>query len=351
MRNLKFLPLLFVSLCLCESAFAEASLLDNLRNLATRSGLSSDAVAQMNMTQIISNAAALPGNTWQLGTAGSTTGSLLLTGSTSGTVTLTVAAAAGTWTMKLPTADGTNGQVIKTNGSGQLSFTSAGAGDAITTNPLSQFAATPSAQLAGVLSDETGTGLVVFATSPTLVTPILGTPTSGTLTNCTGLPVAGITASTSTALGVGSIELGHASDTTIARSAAGAITVEGVAVPTISSTSTLTNKWVQPRLTTITSSATPTVNTDNCDCVRITAQAAAITSVTTNLSGTPVACQKLLFEILDDGTARAITWGASFASGPATLPTTTTVNKILYTGFIWSAARSKWICIATGSEQ
>ena len=38
------------------------------------------------------------------------------------------------------------------------------------------------------------------------------------------------------------IELGHATDTTIARASAGAITVEGVAVPTVSSTSTLTNK-------------------------------------------------------------------------------------------------------------
>lgn len=36
----------------------------------------------------------------------------------------------------------------------------------------------------------TGTGGLVRATSPTLVTPVLGTPTSGTLTNCTGLPVA-----------------------------------------------------------------------------------------------------------------------------------------------------------------
>lgn len=41
----------------------------------------------------------------------------------------------------------------------------------------------------------TGTGNVVLATSPTLVTPVLGTPTSGTLTNCTGLPVSGIAAS------------------------------------------------------------------------------------------------------------------------------------------------------------
>jgi hypothetical protein len=39
------------------------------------------------------------------------------------------------------------------------------------------------------MTDETGTGLLVFATSPTLTTPILGVPTSGTLTNCTGLPL------------------------------------------------------------------------------------------------------------------------------------------------------------------
>jgi hypothetical protein len=79
-------------------------------------------------------------------------------------------------------------------------------------------------------------------TSPTLTTPVLGTPSSGTLTNCTGLPVSGITASTSTALGVGSIELGHATDTTLSRSSAGVLAVEGVVVPTVSSTSTLTNK-------------------------------------------------------------------------------------------------------------
>jgi hypothetical protein len=46
-----------------------------------------------------------------------------------------------------------------------------------------------SANLAGALTDETGSGSAVFATSPTLVTPILGTPTSVTLTNATGLPL------------------------------------------------------------------------------------------------------------------------------------------------------------------
>jgi hypothetical protein len=58
------------------------------------------------------------------------------------------------------------------------------------TGTLTQFAATTSAELAGIISDETGTGALVFANTPTFVTPILGTPQSATLTNATGLPVA-----------------------------------------------------------------------------------------------------------------------------------------------------------------
>lgn len=65
-------------------------------------------------------------------------------------------------------------------------------------------------------------------TSPALTTPDIGTPSAGTLTNCTGLPLAGVVDSTSEALGVGTLEVGHASDTTISRSAAGVIAVEGV---------------------------------------------------------------------------------------------------------------------------
>jgi len=53
------------------------------------------------------------------------------------------------------------------------------------------FLAVPSsANLRAAMTDETGTGLLVFNNTPTLITPILGIPTSGTLTNCTGLPVA-----------------------------------------------------------------------------------------------------------------------------------------------------------------
>jgi hypothetical protein len=77
-------------------------------------------------------------------------------------------------------AAGTALQVLRVNaGATALEWASpAGGGDALVANPLSQFAATTSLQLAGVISDETGSGALVFATSPTLTTPTV----SGLLT-------------------------------------------------------------------------------------------------------------------------------------------------------------------------
>ena len=89
-----------------------------------------------------------------------------------------------------PIADGTANQILQTNGSGVLSFATqsvavstgiSGLGTGVAT-----FLATPSsANLISAVTDETGTGALVFATSPTLVTPALGTPASGNLTNTT----------------------------------------------------------------------------------------------------------------------------------------------------------------------
>jgi hypothetical protein len=81
----------------------------------------------------------------------------------------------------LPLSTGVTGTLPVANGG--TGITSLGTG-------VATWLGTPSsANLASALTDETGSGSLVFATSPTLVTPILGTPTSGTLTNATGLPL------------------------------------------------------------------------------------------------------------------------------------------------------------------
>ena len=103
-------------------------------------------------------------------------------------------------------------------------------------------------------------------------------------------------------------------------------------------------------ITTITSHATPTINTDICGFVTITAQAEAITSMTTNLSGTPTNFQKLIFRIKDNGTARAITWGAKFVAKGVALPTTTVLSKLLTVGFIYDTVATKWGCVAVAQE-
>ncbi len=65
-------------------------------------------------------------------------------------------------------------------------------------------------------------------TSPTLTTPVLGTPSSGTLTNCTGLPQAGtVGLTTADSPEFTAVNVGHATDTTLARVSAGVLSVEG----------------------------------------------------------------------------------------------------------------------------
>jgi len=171
----------------------------------------------------------------------------------------------------------------------------------------------------------------------------LGSSNGGTFTvNSLVISLGGTTGVTTT----GSIELGAASDTTISRSAAGVIAVEGVVIPSISSTNTLTNKRITKRTGTTTSSATPTINTDNVDYYSLTAQTVDITSFTTNLSGTPTLAQQLRIDVTGTA-ARAITWGASFANGPVALPSTTVTTTRLSVLFEWDG--SIWRCMASGS--
>lgn len=124
----------------------------------------------------------------------------------------------------------------------------------------------------------------------------------------------------------------------------------GGALVGVSAVQTLTNKRVTPRIDTVASSATPAINVGTTDLFTITALATAITSMTSGLTGTPTTGQKLLIRIKDNGTARVITWGASFASRGATLPLTTVLSKTHYVGLIWNEAAAVWDCVAAVVE-
>jgi hypothetical protein len=99
---------------------------------------------------------------------------------------LTISSSTGTLTIA-------NGKTL--TASNTLTFTGtdtssiafgAGGTVAYVANKLSVFAATTSSELAGVISDETGTGALVFANTPTLVTPVLGAATATSITATSG---------------------------------------------------------------------------------------------------------------------------------------------------------------------
>jgi hypothetical protein len=153
-----------------------------------------DAIARFDGTtgKIIQNSAVTiadtTGNMAGVGTLG--VGAITTTGAlTYGGVTLNNAVT-GTGNMVLSTSPtlvtpalGTPASGVLTNATGlPISTGVSGLGTGVAT-----FLATPtSANLAAAVTDETGTGALVFATSPTLVTPALGTPASGVVTNLTG---------------------------------------------------------------------------------------------------------------------------------------------------------------------
>jgi len=126
-------------------------------------------------------------------------------------------------------------------------------------------------------------------------------------------------------------------------SASEALTTLGIETATL----TLTNKRITKRVRSITSAAKPTINTDDCDYVDITALATNVTSMTANLSGTPTIGQTLWISIV--GTAeRTIAWGDKFEG--KLLPGKVDNGKRLDVGFIWNAVSSKWRCVAVNHE-
>jgi hypothetical protein len=158
----------------------------------------------------------------QIGVSTSGTAGLIFTdkaGELLGHTGVSVTFGAGSSGATIALGQGTNGAVTitpKGSGTAVVNGTTIPASKTlvVTTDKLSALASTTSSELAGVISDETGTGSLVFANTPTLVTPNIGAAT-GTSVNLTG---------TVTASGTGSHVFGTTNTVTMA---AGVLTTTG----------------------------------------------------------------------------------------------------------------------------
>lgn len=142
-----------------------------------------------------------------------------------------------------------------------------------------------------------------------------------------------------------SIELGHATQNTLTASS-GVLSIEGVVIPTISSTNTITNKRITKRVVTTTDDATAVIDVDVTDVYQLSAVANATTFT---LTGTPTDGQTFIVRYKDAGVAKALTWTGFTAIG-VTLPTTTTASKWGYVGVQYNSAASAYHVIAVTTE-
>ena len=102
-------------------------------------------------------------------------------------------------------------------------------------------------------------------------------------------------------------------------------------------------------ITTVASSATPTpVIGSEKNYLQVTALAAA--AAVAAPTGTPLDADIILMRIKDDGTARALTWNAIYREIGVDLPTTTTISKTMYLGFVYNETDTKWDLVAFNEE-
>jgi len=171
---------------------------------------------------------------------------------------------------------------------------------------IATFLATPSsANLAAALTDETGTGAAVFATSPTLVTPTLGV--------ATGTSFQGI---------IGNVTPAAGTFTTIT----GAIL---------------------SRVVVIADATSITVNTDTTD-IATQANTQAVGTLTINApTGTAINGQKFILRLTSTN-VQTFSFNAIFAgSTDLTLPTVSSgSSKTDYLGWIYDSTAVKWQMIA-----
>jgi hypothetical protein len=123
-----------------------------------------------------------------------------------------------------------------------------------------------------------------------------------------------------------------------------------VPVVTAGSTTTFTNKRINPRVDASTSASATTwaPNSDSSDIFELAGALTVAVTTISNPSGTPVDGQKLIIRVKSDGSAHALTWSGTQwrASSDLALPSTTTAAKTLYLGFIYNGTDTKWDLLA-----
>ena len=134
----------------------------------------------------------------------------------------------------------------------------------------------------------------------------------------------------------------------IANGGTGATTLAGASIATYTGTETLTNKRIDPRVTSAASASSLTPDISASDVYAYTALAAGLTINAPN--GTPLDGDKLIFRLLDNGTSRALTWNATYTVIGVTLPTATTISKTTYVGCIYNANNTRWDVIAVTTQ-
>ncbi len=134
----------------------------------------------------------------------------------------------------------------------------------------------------------------------------------------------------------------------IANGGTGATTLAGASIATYSGTETLTNKRIDPRVTSAASASSLTPDISASDVYAYTALAAPLT-INAPI-GTPLDGDKLIFRLLDNGTGRALTWNATYTVIGVTLPTATTISKTTYVGCIYNANNTRWDVIAVTTQ-
>jgi hypothetical protein len=204
----------------------------------------------------------------------------------------------------------------------------------------------------GSVTSVSWTGGIVSIATATTTPAFTIAGTSG------GIPYfsSGTTWATSGVLSANSLVVGGGAGTApfATTTGAGVLTALGVAVNTVTGiitangVATLTNKRIDPRVVSAASASSLTPDIATADQYAYTALAAALTINAP--TGTPVNGNTLIFRLLDNGTARALTWNATYTAIGVTLPTTTVANKTTYVGCIYNANNTRWDVIAVTTQ-